>query len=327
MTLDSERVYDVQLQHTLDLGRHRIIWGGGYRQTHDLFINNLNPFVLVPQARWFGLGNLFAQDEIKLTDALRLTGGVKVEQSSLNGTEYMPSVRLAWHVDERAMVWSAVSRAVRTQSRIDKDLVFPGFFGGGPDFKAEKLIAYELGYRARPFARFSFSATAFYHDYGDIRTTSFVTTGPAPFVFLNGLAGKTYGVESWATFDVSERLRLRAGLTVQQARFALRPGANDVVGLQSLGDDPKNQASVRAEWRPREDIDVDLDLREVGALHRYHVAAYSEADLRLAWRPANMVELSLAAQNLLHDRHAETTTQTSSREVGRSVVAGVRWSF
>ncbi|MDB5367677.1 MAG: hypothetical protein JWM77_3604, partial [Rhodospirillales bacterium] len=327
LTLDSERVYDVQLQHTFDLGRNRIIWGGGYRQTNDRFINNLNQFVLVPQARWFDLGNVFAQDEIKVTETLRLIGGLKVEASALTGTNYMPSVRLAWQVDERTLLWSAVSRAVRTQSRIDKDLVFPGLFGGGPDFKAEKLIAYEIGYRARPFGRFSLSATAFYHDYDDIRTTSLVTTGPAPIVFLNGLAGKTYGLESWATLDVSDQLRLRAGLTVQQARFALRPGANDLVGLQSLGDDAKNQASLRAEWRPRDDVDADLNLREVGALHRYHVPAYAEADLRVAWRPTEIVELSLVGQNLLHDRHAETMTQTTSRELGRSVIAGLRWSF
>ena len=100
----------------------------------------------------------FAQDEIALRDRLHLTVGAKLEHNPYTDFEFQPSVRLAWKATDRQTLWSAVSRAVRTPSRLDRDLVFLP----GKDFHSEELVAYELGYRTQPAERLSLSIAAFY---------------------------------------------------------------------------------------------------------------------------------------------------------------------
>lgn len=50
-------------------------------------------------------------------------------------------------------------------------------------------------------------------------------------------------------------------------------------------------------------------LRRVGRIEQYikneDVTAYTEADLRLAWRPEKTVEIALVGRNLLHRSHQE----------------------
>ena len=68
------------------------------------------------------LYNIFAQDEITLVEyRLKLTLGSKFENNDYTGFEFQPSGRIAW-TNGRNVVWSAISRAVRTPSRIDAGL-------------------------------------------------------------------------------------------------------------------------------------------------------------------------------------------------------------
>ena len=53
---------------------------------------------------------------------LSLIAGVKLEKSSFVGWQLLPNLRVAYQPSERALFWAAVSRAVRTPSRIDREL-------------------------------------------------------------------------------------------------------------------------------------------------------------------------------------------------------------
>ena len=82
--------------------------------------------------------------------------GTKLEHNDYTGFEVEPSARLQWNVTPKQMLWAAVSRAVRTPSRIDVDLSEPGpghlltiLQGGRSAYTSESVIAYELGYRAQ----------------------------------------------------------------------------------------------------------------------------------------------------------------------------------
>ena len=119
-TLDT---YDLDLQHSFSLGaRNQIVWGGGYRNWDDRFVNTGNPFVLVPESERLSLTNIFAQDTIALRDGLRLVLGSKFEYSTFAGWAAMTNVRIGWQADDRNFLWGAVSRAVRSPSRLERDL-------------------------------------------------------------------------------------------------------------------------------------------------------------------------------------------------------------
>src|SRR4029078_10786616 len=74
-------------------------------------------------------------------------------------------------------IWGAISRAVRTPTRIDEDLVAPNPNTGPPlfllpnrEFGSESLLAYELGYRIQPTTYLSFDLAGYYNDYSNLRS-------------------------------------------------------------------------------------------------------------------------------------------------------------
>src|SRR5690606_16166323 len=123
---------------------------------------------------------------------MRLTLGSKLEYNDYTDLEVQPNGRLAWTVNDRHTLWGAVSRAVRTPSRIDRDFrlsVAPGIaLIDRGTFDSEEVLAYELGWRAQPHEQLSLSLATFYNVYDHLRTSE---PGPPPFgvpiTFENGL--------------------------------------------------------------------------------------------------------------------------------------------
>ncbi|MGH7870640.1 MAG: TonB-dependent receptor domain-containing protein [Candidatus Binatia bacterium] len=113
--------HDIEFQHCFSLGeRNKLFWGGGYRLMIDRVLNGPLPnFAFLPAHRTLHLFSGFLQDEITLLrDRLLLTVGSKFEHNSFSGFEVQPSARLAWMPIANHALWTSVSRAVRTPSRI-----------------------------------------------------------------------------------------------------------------------------------------------------------------------------------------------------------------
>ena len=70
-----------------------------------------------------------------------------MESSSYTGVQLLPNLRLAWQPGARSLLWASVARAVRTPSRIDRDLTAPVLVARASQFASEKLTAFEAGYR------------------------------------------------------------------------------------------------------------------------------------------------------------------------------------
>lgn len=323
---DSLETFDLEAQYNLVAGAHHIVLGGGLRTTRDEFINNLNGFHLEPQSRRLWVMNGFAQDRIALSPTLDLVAGVKLERSSFSGIQLLPNLRIAWHPNERNLLWGAVSRAVRTPSRIDRQLVFLPLLAQATDFESEKLIAFEAGYRGRPGATTNLSVSVFYNLYDDIRTTEF-TGNPLPIRLRNSLKGQTYGVEAWLTQQLSSRWRATVGIAALGKNFRLKDGAIDLANRASLGADPDVQAVLRSEMDLTDRLHLDVRLRAVDDLGASDRVGYVEADARLAWRASDEIELYVAVTDLLHDSHVESIDPSRAQRVRRSVQLGTRLRF
>jgi iron complex outermembrane receptor protein len=336
---DAVETYDLEVRHNLTRGRHDMVWGGGVRVTRDEFRNRLNPFVLDPEERELTVGNLFAQDRIALSERLDLIAGLKLERTSFTGVEVLPNLRLAWKPDERMLLWSAVSRAVRTPSRIDRQLVATGILAPNPHFKSEMLTAFEAGYRGQPSDSLSLSVSLFYNLYDRLRTTEPASGSVAallPVQLANGLEADSYGAELWGTWQAAPGARLSAGLFLFGKERRFDAGVVDITGGESAGHDPRYQAQLRAQFDLAEDLDLDLRLRAADRLPEVRglggpslprVPAYAEADARLAWRPTHSLELAVSGVNLLHNRHAESFFRPPVQEMPRSVRVESRLSF
>jgi iron complex outermembrane receptor protein len=320
---DSLETLDLAVQGNGSWARHQVVIGAGVRSTRDKFINNLNPFALDPPSRRLWTGNLFAQDRIALRDNLALTAGLKLERSAFTGIEILPNLRLAWHPNRDALLWAAVSRAVRTPSRIDRQLVFLPFLEGGT-FKSEELVAIEAGYRGQPAAGTTLSVSFFYNIYDRLRTTAVTPVTIFPLRLDNGLKGHSYGVELWGSFQVNRAWRMSAGASTLHKDFRLKPGHTDLQNGISLGNDPDFQLMLRSQLNLTDTIELDVIVRGVDGLPAPRVSRYVDADARIGWRALPELELYLAGSNLLHDRRDESGDRNRGQLVVRTVRAGVR---
>ena len=327
---ESLNVYDVELQHDLPpAGAHDVAWGVGYRAANDA-VRNAPAIAFLPAQKQLHWAHAFVLDTIALADgALKLTAGLRVSDNTYTGVETMPTVRLAWKPAAQHMVWCAVARAVRTPSRLDRELYIPGqapyLLAGGEDFRSEVSNVVTVGYRGQPTARTQLSVTVFHHEYDDLRSLEQVT--PRTFVIGNEMLGHSDGLEAWASLNATPRWRLGAGLSLLDEDLHFKPGSHDVTGVAAAGNDPANRWFVRSWWDFSARGSLDLRVRHVGALPSPRVASYTAVDARLAWRPSGGVELALTAQNLFDPGHPEFGNVATAAEVERNVQASVRWFF
>ena len=343
---DSLDTYDLDFQHRFLLGKSHLVWGLGYRFTNDKVQNAPNVGFLPAQLEQH-LYSGFVQDEIALAPDVTFTFGSKVEHNDYTGYEFEPGIRLQWNVDSRNMVWSAISRAVRTPSRIDRDLIEPtllpapfpnSILSGSPDFESETVIAYELGYRAQINPKLATTVSTFYNDYDRIRS---ITPAPAafpsfgfPLVFHNNLEGETYGVELTANYQLLDWWRLHAGYDFLKEHLRVKPGQVDFSNALNEVADPQQQLSIRSSMDLPHRLEFDADLRWVDTLHNNNgptpgsVPSYAELDVRVGWHPTSQLELSVVGQNLLDDHHPEYGFPGAARvESERGVYGKATWRF
>jgi iron complex outermembrane receptor protein len=260
------------------------------------------------------------QDELQLVpDRLRLTLGSKLEHNDFTGFELQPNARLLWTIDPRQTAWGAVSRAVRTPSQLEDDLqiVAPGAsLIGDKDFESEVVIAYELGYRVQPVDWLSLDVATYYNDYKKLRSLEF--TGSI-FSEENKLKGQTYGVEVGSTWKVANWWTIRGAYTFLQIQLQTEPGSTDLSSEATTGNDPQNQVYVRSSMDITRHVDLDFSVRYVDALTNLQIPAYTAADVRLAWRPDDHLELAVVGQNLFDNQHPEFVTGGSRYEIQRGV--------
>ncbi|HEY0747781.1 MAG TPA: TonB-dependent receptor [Steroidobacteraceae bacterium] len=336
---DDLTTYDVDLQHRFRIGgRNRVVWGFGYRLTRDAVIN-APALGFIPADLNQTLYSGFVQDEIALRKNLSFTLGTKLEHNDYTGFEYEPDARLNWALSSSQALWAAVSRAVRTPSRIDSDLTegtppYPVFVKGNADFKSEILVAYELGYRAQLNSQLSISVSSFYNQYSDVRSTSF-TPGPIlPLYIANNLEGDTYGLEFTGNYQASDIWSLHAGYTLLREHLRVKPGQIDLTAALNETADPQHQFSIRSALKLPARTELSAGLRWVDTLQTNNgaipgtVPAYFELETRAAWHPTERFELSLVGQNLLHGRHTEYGFPDPTRpEIERSVYGKLSWRY
>lgn len=325
---ESLTIADLQFQHSLaPIGAHRAVWGANLRRSRDDVTHG--PMVaFLPAQTGQTWASLFAQDEIALAEALRLTLGARVERNDYTGAEVLPTLRLAWTPSAAHSLWGALSRTVRAPSRLDVDTFIPGappyLLIGGPQVRSEVAKVAELGYRGQPAANLSFSATIFHNDYDHLRTQEVLSLSPVLIAFDSLMEGKATGIEMWGSYQATPRWRLNAGFMALHQRFTLKPGSNDAAGPGSARKDPSHTAQLRSSFALAQDKDFDLIVRKVAALDNPAVPGYTAIDARLAWRPRRDVELSLVGHNLngSHGEYGQAGTRT---EVARSVGVTLVW--
>jgi iron complex outermembrane receptor protein len=336
---DDLTTFDVDFQNRIVLTAwDQVVWGLGFRHTHDV-VADAPAVGFFPAVLNQKLYSTFIQNELMLRKDLTFTLGTKLEHNDYTGFEYEPDARLGWTINPAQFLWGAVSRAVRTPSRIDHDLSegvppYLVILKGSTDFTSEKVWAYEAGYRAQLSSKLSGSVSTFLNQYQDVRSTSITPATLLPFFFANNLQGSTDGVEFSGNYQASEIWSLHAGYTLLKEHLHVKPGAFDLSQALNETADPQHQIGLRSALNLPRRMEFDAALRWVDTLHTSNgptpgtVPSYFELNARLAWHASKHLELSIAGENLLHNHHPEFGFPDPTRiEIERSAYGKFAWRY
>ncbi len=214
---ETRNTLDIDFIHHLTLPwRQNFIWGGGIRLSPSEFVQTVPTLDFVPHNIASNVYSGFLQDELAIVpNKFSLTAGSKLEHNNYTGFEIEPSLRALWTISSQQTFWAAVTRAVRTPSRIEEDFQLTDFalanplvyvaIDGNHRLKSESLVGFEAGYRTLLTPKLYVDIAIFHNKHDDLISLGApglaVDTTPAPphftisFPYVNGLKGSSDGFE------------------------------------------------------------------------------------------------------------------------------------
>jgi iron complex outermembrane receptor protein len=343
---ETRDTFDIDLiHHIANLPRQDIIWGLGGRWSPSQFIQTFPTVEFVPHNKSDNIYSIFGQDQVALVKKrLALTVGTKLQHNVYTGWEVQPSVRLLWTPQPHQSFWAAVSRAVRTPSRLEEDLQLTGLVAPNPPFflriadngqvVSETLVGYEAGFRQLVNSRFYFDISLFHNDYDDLvgygpLTFSMENTPAPPHLlysvpFANSTKGQTDGIEIAPDLKISKWLQLRGSYSYLNLDLRAMPGSADAgTAVSDEGSSPHNEFSGQALFNLPRGFEFDSTVRYMSGLPAQSIKGYTTMDTRLGWRLNRHLDFSLVGQNLFAPRHAEFS---SAIFIERSAYAKLTWT-
>ncbi len=343
--LDTLHTFDVDVQHRVAVARHEILWGMAGRLTSNRNRSG-GLFAVTPEESDDYLWSGFVQDQVALSDAVTLTVGTKLEHNDFSGAEIQPSIRAAWTPDAGHTLWTAVSRAVRVPTRFERDVnidasdpsIDPVFrLLGNRDFDAERLIAYEAGYRWQVSRTLLMDLALFHNDYDALASLELGTpfldgTGRTiiPVLNRNLGSGRSRGAELLVEWQPRDGWRLT--LSHSSIDIELDSAGLDINrNVWIEGSTPRAMTGLRSLFSV-DDFDVDAQFRHHSRIRRLPgdvsgdgIDAYSSLDLRLGWRLSPAWQVSLFGQNLLDEDHVEFGTPATRGALSRAAWLKAEW--
>lgn len=341
--------FDVDVQYTAPGDRHTVVSGVNLRVSRDR-LGGIPGYGFSPNRETLTWASAFLQDEVRLGDRLRVTGGVKLEHDVTSGWQWQPNLRSALDTGRYGLFWGAVSRAVHTPSRALTSIVMeralPGVeiqglpvvvdIEGADDLDAESVTAYELGWRHLFGSTTSVDVTAFHQAYDDLSylrlgmpTLEDATTAApwfsAPAPVASGAEMTARGFETAVTVRPLENLEFLASysfidLDLRDAPFDPDQGEMAAALLNNNPEDaPRHTGFLRVRTRPAPGWDLDTGIRLAAALddvpadeaiRRPSVDAVREVFARIAWRPYASTEVALVGRNLFDDGRVDFHDRT-----------------
>lgn len=359
----SERLsldYELQFNHR-ETEQHRVTWGVTHRTTLDNLQGSFIVFVDDPKQN-YSLNTAFLQDEYRVTDAVRITLGIKLEDSNSDPIERQPSLRIAWQPDENTTWWAAASRAARTPSRLESSLEYrtsaigylkerlsenyPWLTGytlirGSEEFDSEILNAYEVGWRWQANDKLLLDITTYINDYDRLLTYRLPQESESvdyryyeqAYIGVIGLTknvshGKANGLEIAADYVVSSHWKLKSSYSYFNFDSSHNPADMTTPAQGFERQSPEHQLQLMSYHTLPNQWEFDWNLRRVAEILEGTIPAYTDLNLRLGKNLNENLSVSIAGKNLLDKSRAEFIDANYGpllTELERSVFLQVDW--
>ena len=322
------RTSDIDFQYFYNFNeKNQFIWGLGYRLINDtigesLLASNIKLFDYNQNGKNDEIFSTFFQDKITLKEnKLYLTLGSKFENNAYTGFEYQPSARLAFYPTDNQTIWTSISRAVRIPTRGEEGVnTLNGYQLGQISYDSEQLVAFEVGYRAKPTSKTFFDISAYLNNYEKLQTFE----GSSPSMVYNLGYGKTYGFEVNYKWQIIDNWYLEASYDFIEMKTTTKANSTDTTSANSYNNStPKNQFRLRSNYNITSKVEFDNYLYYVDSISNspgnYKAPAYIRLDTRIGYLPNEKLEFSLVGQNLIDKKHTEFgPTLNNQIEIGRA---------
>ena len=261
----------------------------------------------------------FIQNSSDLNERLSLSLGVKFEDSDLSGSSLQPGARLSYLLDEGNILWGAYSRAYRQASLVEQytkvsyarvydpanGVWINQSFAGDPSLDDEKMDAYELGWRTRPFEKLLIELSLYHYS-----TKDAVFSGPPVYTTSDV---KTIGGELTFDYRASHSWHLQGG-------YSYSKGKKDGV---KQDDFPESMANLSSHYKIRDNLTFIQSLYYTGdrtipsAYNPIPIDEYLRLDLGFIWQTKENWEIGLFGRDLLDPDHPENMYNDLDVEPGR----------
>src|SRR6056297_2100066 len=202
----TDNLTGIMLHETFRLIPNNMITLGGEYKNYGGFAENLNADIVFADKEISELaGYLLVQQT--LFNKLILNSGLRIENNSLYGTEFVPQVGFSYHPRRTSTIKGSVAKGFRSPTMRELYMFLPS----NPDLNPERMWNYELGILQDLFnKKLHVELTGFYIE-GD---NLIKVTGQYPNL-INKNTGSfgNYGIESLLNWQVTENIEYNANYT------------------------------------------------------------------------------------------------------------------
>ncbi len=271
---------------------------------------------------------LFVEDEITLSDSLRLTLSGRADHNDSFGNHFSPKGYLTYALNKDITIKGGVSKAFKApeayQTNAEYGIISCGgncMLYGNPALEPETSTNYEGGIEIRK-KTWGASAVVFKNDVDDMILAAY---DPALKMrrWTNINKAKTSGLELQGDVQLHPQFSVSANYT------HLNADAIDNQGKKTQIDSrPKNTAHVSFDWKPLPWLTSSLSSNYIGKqfYEQHELPSYTRTDLALSAK-VDKVVLRFGVKNLGNVNLDKKDKNFQSNELGRNYYASATYNF
>lgn len=309
--------------------RHTVVAGAEIQRDHRVVQRNFDrdPYESYLDSRRDATSwGVFIDDDIRLTDTWRFSGGLRADRSDLGTVRLSPRMALVSARPDNRVFKLIVGRSYRSPNAFERYYELAADDGewlSDPALGAEHIETAELFYGIGLTPRSRAELSVYHNRLGDLITLVEVEEGV--LMLTNAGRASSRGAELAWTYQAAAGLRMRAS-------YAYADVTDSEVARPLNA--PRGIARVSATWPLATDLDVAMGARHMSgrATRAGTVPAYMVVDANLHWAPSALpLSLSLGLRNLLDERFADPVgpefAQDSIERRGREYRLEATWRF
>jgi iron complex outermembrane recepter protein len=262
------KTLDGELQHRRHLGeKHELQLSATARSISDT--SGSTEFVLTPRQMRYTTPALSISDDIELIPGkVQVSLSTRIERHPFSGWNAQPSATFAWTPSRKTSVWSSLSYAMRTPTRLDRNANLYGdtaLFGqsfsrpavlrNNPNFQPEQALAAQSGYRYQWSLRYQLDVSAHFTrhtDLGAIELDGLLREAGRGIVVAaivrNKVVGNFWGGDVSFTSQITPWWKVSSGYSYF-AKTLRDVGGNPKPSLLVSGTTPPHMGLVRNLWQ------------------------------------------------------------------------------